>query len=73
MTGYLTPNAPPSGTRGVVVFLPDEPFAVYYLLGALAELAKAENWQKHGTVEPETMASEWEQANHDTANENLNT
>lgn len=67
---YLTPNDPPVGTVGVVVFLPNTEESLYTLMGALQELQDPGNWQAHGSVTPEEIAAEWALANEDTAVEN---
>jgi len=71
--GYLTPDDAPSGTWGVVVYLPDQVESLFTLLGLLDLLADPDNWTKYGDADPEDIAEVWRLANEDTATENLNT
>lgn len=71
--GYLTPDDAPSGTWGVVVYLPDHTAALFTLLGLLDTLSDPDNWTKYGDADPEDIAEVWRLANEDTATENLDT
>jgi hypothetical protein len=70
---FLTPDTAPSGTLGVVVFIPDDVDSIYTLLGLLDTLSHPENWEKWGDATPEEIAPRWAKANDDTATENLDT
>lgn len=71
--GYLTPDDAPSGTRGIVIFIPDHDQALYTLLGLLEVLADPANWTEYGSATPEDIAEKWSACNDDTATENLYT
>ena len=57
-SGWLTPNAVPTEMVGRCFYIPaDYEYIVPAVMGALYPLTLADNWQKHGAVDPEVIAS----------------
>jgi len=59
---WLTPDAPPTGTKCYKVYVPDSDVMRSAFWGAFLLLCKSENWEQFGTMTPEAAAAEFESA-----------
>lgn len=56
MVWYPTPDEIPGTTVCRQLKIPDDPAIIATVIGALDELAKSENWDKVGAIEPQVIA-----------------
>ena len=56
---YLTPNAPPQGRFCRRLLIPDDPYWVGLVDGALSVLAEEGSWRQYGDMTPEDTALEF--------------
>jgi len=53
---YLTPNSIPVARLCRRIFIPDEPYIIAAVNGALYDLTREFNWQQYGEIEPAEIA-----------------
>lgn len=68
---WITGNEIPSSAIQRCLCIPDDPFIVAAVVGALFELTRVGNWEQVGTVTPENMAAAmlnmWDEFNQSTS------